>query len=130
MKTKLNKTILTQKKWIYNSLTETIRSNMKGCYKEAAAFEGPGTLKRMRDTIERHVESKKYMFEEAKNAMLEQLNDLKETVLRTLKKTMEESIEHSLKTEACSLPDVLEHLEMVKKHCDELNGDQDEKKNS
>ncbi|KAL3987099.1 choline-phosphate cytidylyltransferase [Sarotherodon galilaeus] len=33
MKTKLNKIIFTQKKWIYNSLTETIRSNMKGCYK-------------------------------------------------------------------------------------------------
>ncbi|XP_019211771.1 nuclear GTPase SLIP-GC [Oreochromis niloticus] len=33
MKAKLNKIILTQKKWIYNSLTETIRSNMKGCYK-------------------------------------------------------------------------------------------------
>ncbi|XP_063327898.1 nuclear GTPase SLIP-GC-like [Pelmatolapia mariae] len=127
MKTKLNKTILTQKKLIYNSLTETIRSNMKGCYKEAAAFEGPGTLKRMRDTIERHVESKMDMFEEAKSVMLKQLNDLKETVLRTLEKTMKESIEHSLKTEACSLPDVLEYLEMVKKHCDELNGGQDEK---
>uniref|UniRef100_A0A3P8NXR9 SCAN box domain-containing protein n=1 Tax=Astatotilapia calliptera TaxID=8154 RepID=A0A3P8NXR9_ASTCA len=130
MKTKLNKTILTQKKLIYNSLTETIKNNMKGCYEEAAAFEKKGTLNRMRDTIERHVESKKYMFEEAKNAMLEQLNDLKETVLRTLEETMEDSIEHSLKTEACSLPDVLEHLEMVKKHCDELNGNQDEKKNS
>ncbi|XP_039466979.1 nuclear GTPase SLIP-GC-like isoform X2 [Oreochromis aureus] len=127
MKTKLNKIILTQKKWIYNSLTDTIRNNMKGCYKEAAAFEGPGTLKRMRDTIERHVESKMDMFEEAKNAMLEQLNDLKETVLGTLEKTMKESIEHSLKTEACSLPDVLEYLEMVKKHYDELNGGQDEK---
>ncbi|XP_076739275.1 nuclear GTPase SLIP-GC isoform X2 [Maylandia zebra] len=128
MKTKLNKIILTQKKWIYNSLTETIKNNMKGCYEEAAAFEKKGTLKRMRDTIERHVESKMDMFEEAKNAMLEQLNDLKETVLRTLEETMEDSIEHSLKTEACSLPDVLEDLEMVKKHCDELNGDQDEKK--
>ncbi|XP_026004685.1 nuclear GTPase SLIP-GC-like [Astatotilapia calliptera] len=32
MKTKLNKTILTQKKLIYNSLTETIKNNMKGCY--------------------------------------------------------------------------------------------------
>ncbi|XP_019211774.1 nuclear GTPase SLIP-GC [Oreochromis niloticus] len=128
MKTKLNKIILTQKKLIYNSLTDTIRNNMKGCYKEAAAFKGTGTLKNMRDTIERHVESKMDMFEEAKNAMLKQLNDLKETVLRTLEKTMKESIEHSLKTEACSLPDVLEYLEMVKKHYDELNGGQDEKK--
>ncbi|XP_035763944.1 nuclear GTPase SLIP-GC-like [Neolamprologus brichardi] len=104
MKTKLNKTILTQKKLIYNSLTETIKDNMKECYKEAAAFTGKGTLKNMRDTIERHVHSKMDMFEEAKNVMLELLNDLKETVLRTLEKTMKDSIEHSLKSEACSLP--------------------------
>ncbi|XP_013129755.1 nuclear GTPase SLIP-GC isoform X1 [Oreochromis niloticus] len=128
MKTKLNKTILTRKKLIYNSLTETIKDNMKECYKEAAAFTGKGTLKNMRDTIERHVHSKMDMFEEAKYVMLEQLNDLKETVLRTLEKTMKESIEHSLKPEACSLPDVSEHLEVVKKHDDELNGTQDEKK--
>ncbi|XP_039467409.1 nuclear GTPase SLIP-GC-like isoform X2 [Oreochromis aureus] len=128
MKTKLNKTILTRKKLIYNSLTETIKDNMKECYKEAATFTGKGTLKNMRDTIERHVHSKMDMFEEAKNVMLEQLNDLKETVLRTLEKTMKESIEHSLKPEACSLPDVSEHLEVVKKHDDELNGTQDEKK--
>ncbi|XP_039906143.1 nuclear GTPase SLIP-GC-like isoform X4 [Simochromis diagramma] len=120
IKAKLNKTILTQKKLIYNSLTETIKDNMKKCYREAAAFEGRGTLKKMRHTIERHVHSKKYMFEEAKNVMLEQLSDLKETVLRTLKKTMKESIDFSLKTEACSLPDVSDHLQVVKKHYDEL----------
>ncbi|CAI5675407.1 unnamed protein product [Oreochromis niloticus] len=128
MKTKLNKTILTQKKLIYNSLTETIKDNMKECYKEAAAFTGKGTLKNMRDTIEKHVHSKMDMFEEAKNIMLEQLNDLKETVLRTLEKTLKESIEHSLKPEACSLPDVSEHFEVVKKHYDELKGIQDENK--
>uniref|UniRef100_A0A3P8RGT1 Dynamin N-terminal domain-containing protein n=1 Tax=Astatotilapia calliptera TaxID=8154 RepID=A0A3P8RGT1_ASTCA len=125
VKTKLNKTILTQKKFIYNSLTETIKNNMKECYKEAAAFTGKGTLKRMRDTIERHVESKKYMFEDTKNVMLKQLNDLKETVLTTLEETMKKSIKHSLKTEACLLPDVSEHLEVVKKHYDELYGGQD-----
>ncbi|XP_005454936.1 nuclear GTPase SLIP-GC-like isoform X2 [Oreochromis niloticus] len=128
IKAKLNKTILTQKKLIYNSLTETIKDNMKKCYREAAAFEGRGTLKKMRHTIERHVHSKKCMFEEAKNVMLEQLSDLKETVLRTLEKTMKESIDFSLKTEACSLPDVSDHLQVVKKHYDELHGGQDEKK--
>ncbi|XP_039467637.1 nuclear GTPase SLIP-GC-like isoform X2 [Oreochromis aureus] len=127
IKAKLNKTILTQKKLIYNSLTETIKDNMKKCYREAAAFEGRGTLKKMRHTIERHVHSKKCMFEEAKNVMLEQLSDLKETVLRTLEKTMKESIDFSLKTEACSLPDVSDHLQVVKKHYDELHGGQDEK---
>ncbi|XP_025760017.1 nuclear GTPase SLIP-GC [Oreochromis niloticus] len=129
IKTKLNKTILTQKKLIYKSLTETIKNNMKEGYKEAASFQGPGTLKNMRDTVERHVHSKMDMFEEAKSVMLKQLNDLKETVLRTLKETMKESIEHSLKTEACSLPDVSEHLEVVKKHYDELHDGQDEKNN-
>ncbi|KAL3987086.1 F-box protein 15 [Sarotherodon galilaeus] len=128
IKAKLNKTILTQKKLIYNSLTETIKDNMKKCYREAAAFEGRGTLKKMRHTTERHVHSKKCMFEEAKNVMLEQLSDLKETVLRTLENTMKESIDFSLKTEACSLPDVSDHLQVVKKHYDELHGGQDEKK--
>ncbi|XP_026004680.1 nuclear GTPase SLIP-GC-like [Astatotilapia calliptera] len=127
IKAKLNKIILTQKKLMYNSLTETIKDNMKECYKEAAAFKGPGTLKNMRDAIERHVESKMDMFEEAKNAMLEQLDDLKKTILMTLEETMKKSIEHSLKTEACLLPDVSKHLEVVKRHCDELIGSQDEK---
>lgn len=92
LKTKLNKMILERKKKIYSSLTETIEDNMQKCYKgtkddvqpgtiikvihknwfetvfcfivEAAKISGKDTLKKMRETIEKHVrESKHIMFE-------------------------------------------------------------------
>uniref|UniRef100_A0A3P8SKJ2 Dynamin N-terminal domain-containing protein n=1 Tax=Amphiprion percula TaxID=161767 RepID=A0A3P8SKJ2_AMPPE len=121
IKTKLNKIIREHKKTIYNSLTETIVEKMLDCYKRAAAFSGPDSLKYMRDTILEHVQvSKDMMFEEAKAAMLKLLNDLKDDILEKLEKTMRESIELSLKTDDNSIPDVPTELEMVKRYYDEL----------
>ncbi|XP_051797131.1 nuclear GTPase SLIP-GC-like isoform X3 [Acanthochromis polyacanthus] len=121
MKTKLNKTVRERKKTIYNSLTETIEKTMLDCYKRAAEFSGPDSLKYMRDTILEHVRvSKDMMFEEAKAAMLKLLNDLKEEILKTLQETLEESIELSLKTDDNSIPDVPDELEKVLKYYNEL----------
>ncbi|XP_008303971.1 nuclear GTPase SLIP-GC-like isoform X7 [Stegastes partitus] len=121
IKTKLKEIIWVNKKAIYNSLTETIEEKMLPCYKKAAAFSGDQTLKYMRDTIAEHVRvSKNTMFEEAKAVMLNQLNVLKEKILKTLQETMKESIELSLKTDDNSIPDVPEELEKVKKYYDEL----------
>uniref|UniRef100_A0A3P8SCE3 Dynamin N-terminal domain-containing protein n=1 Tax=Amphiprion percula TaxID=161767 RepID=A0A3P8SCE3_AMPPE len=121
IKTKLNKIIRERKKTIYNSLTETIVEKMLDCYKRAAAFSGPDSLKYMRDTILEHVQvSKDMMFEEAKAAMLKLLNDLKDDILKKLEKTMRESIELSLKTDDNSIPDVPTELEMVKRYYNEL----------
>ncbi|XP_039467630.1 nuclear GTPase SLIP-GC-like isoform X2 [Oreochromis aureus] len=120
IKAKLNKTIRTQKKDVYNSVTQKIKETMEECYIKAAAFRGPGTLNNMRETIERHVHSNKGMFEQAKNTMLEKLNALMQCILVTLQKTMMESIELSLKTDNGSLPDFSAELSMVKENYDKL----------
>uniref|UniRef100_A0A8P4G836 Dynamin N-terminal domain-containing protein n=1 Tax=Dicentrarchus labrax TaxID=13489 RepID=A0A8P4G836_DICLA len=127
MKTKLNKITRERKKTIYSSLTTTIEEAMKECYQKAADFKGKDSLKNMRDTIEKHVhDSKNIMFQQAKNEMLNQLRDLKEHVLDTLEKTMQKSIELSLKTDGDTIPDVTVELAEVKKCYDELKGSPDE----
>ncbi|XP_030591891.1 nuclear GTPase SLIP-GC-like [Archocentrus centrarchus] len=126
IKAQVNKTILTQKKIIYNSLTETVEKNMKKGYEDAAEIIGEGALKKMRKTIETHVYSNKKMYEEAKETLLMKMNDLKATILKELKETMKYSIKLSLKTDTCQLPDVSKHLQSVKKHYHELKRSQDE----
>ncbi|XP_030591984.1 nuclear GTPase SLIP-GC-like [Archocentrus centrarchus] len=120
IKVKLNKIIRKEKKNIYNSLTETIEKVMGESYSKAAAFRGPGTLNNMRETIERHVHSNKHMFGLAKNTTLDKLYDLLTRILKMLHEAMKESIELSLKTNDCSLPDVSTELVMVKNHYNEL----------
>nr|XP_020444826.1 nuclear GTPase SLIP-GC-like [Monopterus albus] len=121
IKTKLNKTIRERKKTIYNGLVEKIEETMQECYKKAADFRGRGSLQQMRDTLQVYVHvSKNTMFEEAKAAMLNQLNELKEEILDELEKTLTEAIELSLKTDDYSIPDVSDELEKVKNHYSEL----------
>ncbi|KAM9391603.1 nuclear GTPase SLIP-GC-like [Pholidichthys leucotaenia] len=118
VKAKLYKNILKGKKEIYSSLTETIQENMQEAYKKAAEIRGKGALKKMRVTIENHMKSNKEMFELAKNALLEKLNNLQGEISKTLKQTLQESIEFSLNTEDYSLPDVSRNFDMVKKYYD------------
>ncbi|CAI5675413.1 unnamed protein product [Oreochromis niloticus] len=120
IKAKLNRMMRKQKKRVYSSLTETIEDIMEEGYKKAAEFEGEGMLYCMRETIKNHVHSKKDMFEQAKNTMLEKLHSLMVNILEILEKIMKESIERSFKTDGSSLPDVSTELEMVKKYCDQL----------
>ncbi|XP_030591960.1 nuclear GTPase SLIP-GC-like [Archocentrus centrarchus] len=120
IKAKINKIIRKEKKKIYNSLTETIEKVMEESYSKAAAFRGDGMLNNMRETIERHVHSNKHMFGLAKKTMLVKLIALRKHILETLRKTMKESIELSLKTNDCSLPDVSAELVTVKNHYDKL----------
>uniref|UniRef100_A0A669EBY2 Nuclear GTPase SLIP-GC-like n=1 Tax=Oreochromis niloticus TaxID=8128 RepID=A0A669EBY2_ORENI len=123
---KLNRIIQKQMKKVYSSLTETVENIMEEGYKKALAFTGEDTLYNMRETIKNHVHSKKDMFEQAKNTMLEKLHDLMVYVLETLEKTMKESIGLSFKAEECLLPDVSTELKMVKKHYDLLVGTPDD----
>ncbi|KAM9392886.1 nuclear GTPase SLIP-GC-like isoform 2-T2 [Pholidichthys leucotaenia] len=120
VKAKLHKNILKSKKEIYSSLTETIQENMQEAYKKAAEISGKSALQKMRDTIENHMKSNKEMFELAKNAMLEKLNNLQEEISKTLKKTLQDSIEFSLNTEDDSLPDVSRNFDRVKKYYDTI----------
>ncbi|XP_004559419.3 nuclear GTPase SLIP-GC isoform X2 [Maylandia zebra] len=120
IKAKLNRMMRKQKKRVYSSLTETIEDIMEEGYKKAAEFEGEGMLYWMRETIKNHVHSKKDMFEQAKNTMLEKLHSLMVNILEILEKIMKESIESSFKTDGSLLPDVSTELEMVKKYYDQL----------
>ncbi|XP_019213455.1 nuclear GTPase SLIP-GC isoform X1 [Oreochromis niloticus] len=126
MKAKLNRIIRKQKKRVYSSLTETIENIMEEGYKKAAEFRGEGMLYCMRETIKNHVHSKKDMFEQAKNTMLEKLHDLTENIREILEKTTKESIKCSFKTDGSLLPDVSTELDMVKKHYDQLAGTPDD----
>ncbi|XP_039681442.1 nuclear GTPase SLIP-GC-like isoform X2 [Perca fluviatilis] len=127
VKTKLNKVIRERKKTIYSSLTTTIEEFMQECYDKAAEFRGEGSLKNMRDMIEKHVrDAKNIMFERAKDEMMNQLRDLMEEILEDLEKTMQESIVLSLSTDGDSIPDVTEELQMVKSHYNELMGNPNE----
>ncbi|KAM4717665.1 nuclear GTPase SLIP-GC-like [Anableps anableps] len=122
LKTKLNKIIRDSKKQIYMSLTKTAEEIMKECYEKAVQFRGKNTLQNIRETIQQHVHNfQNTMFEKAKNVMLELLLKLMVEILGLLEKNMMESIELSLKTEDCSIPDVSTELVMVQKLCEELN---------
>ncbi|KAL3053755.1 hypothetical protein OYC64_006140 [Pagothenia borchgrevinki] len=127
MKTNLNKLIRERKKTIYSSLTTTIEETMKPCYDRAKEIRGEGTLKNMRETIEKHVDgSKNVMFAQAKDAMMKQLRDLMLEILEKQCNMMQESIELSLKTDGVSIPDVSVELELVKKYYNELTGSPDD----
>ncbi|XP_047428433.1 nuclear GTPase SLIP-GC-like [Mugil cephalus] len=120
IKTNLISIIRNEKKAIYSSLTETIEMTMKDCYERAAGFTGKGTLKKMRDTVGRHVQdSKDVMFDRAKNIMLYQLNQLKENILETMETTMKKAMKVSLKSDDFSFPDVSAELgEVMKRYID------------
>ncbi|KAJ4921871.1 hypothetical protein JOQ06_024406 [Pogonophryne albipinna] len=125
MKTELNKIIRDRKKTIYSSLTTKIEEEMKPCYDEAKLFEGEGTLRNMRETIEEHLHlSKDVMFDHAKDTMMKQLRDLMSEIPEKLKSTMQKSIVRSLETYGVSqsLPDVSEELGEVDKHYNDLMG--------
>ncbi|KAK2886831.1 hypothetical protein Q8A73_020777 [Channa argus] len=126
IKTELSKYIREKKKKIYNSLTETIQDTMQKCYEETAGFTGPGTLENMRKTLEKHVcDSKNIMFKQAKYAMLEQLKELMDYVLKKLDKTLKESIELS-QTDDQSLADISAQLVQVEKYYHHLKDGTDQ----
>ncbi|KAK2893848.1 hypothetical protein Q8A73_016332 [Channa argus] len=73
---------------------------------EAAQCQGKDMLKKMRETIENHVNnSKNVMFEEAKKVMLDNLGKLMEEIVKTLESTLKEAITLSLRTDGYSVPD-------------------------
>ncbi|MED6255808.1 hypothetical protein ATANTOWER_015302 [Ataeniobius toweri] len=122
LKTNLCKKICDSKKLVYMSLTKTVEEIIQECCEKAPQFRGKNTLQNMRQTIQKHVHTfKNTMFEKAKDVMLEQLQKLMVDVVGDLEKNMMASIEPSLKTEDCSIPDVSTELAMVQKLYDELN---------
>ncbi|KAK7940372.1 hypothetical protein WMY93_003698 [Mugilogobius chulae] len=123
VKTKLCKDIRDRKKIIYSSLSETVKETMEESYKKAATFSGPGSLDKMRRTVEmRLYDVKEKMFDDAKDKVLTELKDLMNDVYTQLKDTLQESIELSLKTDDHSIPDFERQFSKVKKYLDKLTG--------
>ncbi|XP_041633947.1 nuclear GTPase SLIP-GC-like [Cheilinus undulatus] len=121
IKTQLHKDIRESKKKIYNSLTETVEEKMLPCYQDAQQCEGRGSLKNMRNIIERHVDANKSnIFKEASDKMLGDLQILVEHILKKLKEDMQKAIEYSLTTDSQSLPDVEEDLKKVTEYYEKL----------
>ncbi|XP_072224613.1 nuclear GTPase SLIP-GC-like [Leuresthes tenuis] len=119
-KQNINKIIRDRKKNVYISLTETIEESMRESYERAAHITGEGSLEKMRNEIYSHLKNSINMFERAKAVLLEQLNDLMVYILEILEETMKESIEHSLKMDDHSIPDIFEDWARVQKFIDEL----------
>ncbi|KAM4531394.1 nuclear GTPase SLIP-GC-like [Odontesthes bonariensis] len=123
MKKNLNLLIRDRKKVVYNSLMEKIEEIMQECYKEAAKAEGKGMLKKMRETMERHVrKSENIMFDQAKDVLLNQLKALMVDILNTLEKTLKKSTELSFRTDDHSIPDVSDDFLEVEKLYYQLRG--------
>uniref|UniRef100_A0A8C6TL55 Nuclear GTPase SLIP-GC-like n=1 Tax=Neogobius melanostomus TaxID=47308 RepID=A0A8C6TL55_9GOBI len=121
LKVRLIKIVRNRKKMIYSSLTQTVEETMQECYKQAAAFSGKGSLDKMRLTIENYIDDvKDTIFVHAKEAMLNQLKQLMEEVVRILSETFQKSVELSLREDDNSIPDISNEFEEVMKHYNEL----------
>ncbi|XP_040927720.1 nuclear GTPase SLIP-GC-like isoform X2 [Betta splendens] len=121
IKTKLHQIIRDEKRKVYSSLTEMIEEAMKDGYKEARKFRGEGSLQKMRKKLEDHLHlSKNIMFKEAKDAMLQKLQNLMDKIQTELEDHLNKSIELSLKTDDHSIPDFSEELELVNKYYKDL----------
>ncbi|KAL0993419.1 hypothetical protein UPYG_G00107600 [Umbra pygmaea] len=115
LKTKLICDLLDEKKKIYGSLSENIKTSMHISYARAAENTGKGTLKRMKDELRQHVQTEN-IFQKAKDAMLASLNKLKKHILSELERELQQSIEISLKTpNSTFLPDITEDYINIKK---------------
>ncbi|XP_029924304.1 nuclear GTPase SLIP-GC-like isoform X2 [Myripristis murdjan] len=123
LKMELNDGIRERKKHIYNSLEESIRASMQPCYDDAARDSGTGTLRRMRDTIQTHLQaSNGRMFNEAKEDMLRQLRSLMDWIQKTVEDKLEKSMTLSLRTDDTCIPDVSDEYDKLRRFHEALTG--------
>ncbi|XP_074845171.1 nuclear GTPase SLIP-GC-like [Carettochelys insculpta] len=82
----LEREILRKKMDIYQSLPLSIESNLQPYYKEAAQVKGTGSLQKMQNILKENIEKEtdNGMFEEAKQKMTLQLQELKEYIVGKL----------------------------------------------
>ncbi|KAL0993418.1 hypothetical protein UPYG_G00107580 [Umbra pygmaea] len=114
LKAKLVFDLITKKKEIYFTLSNSIKDSMKVSYRRAAAYKGLESLKKMTEELHQHAK-KEHIFEKAKDDMLDQLTKLKDHIVMQLMFKIQESLEISLKTPNSSLlPDVTEDYNKIK----------------
>ncbi|XP_055754357.1 nuclear GTPase SLIP-GC-like isoform X2 [Salvelinus fontinalis] len=122
LKADLKHEIVQRKKEIYSSLVKSIMTSMLPSYTEASNVHGKGSLKRMQDILESHIESSKStMFHDAKGKMLTLLTKLSEYIVQEIRSKLKEAMKQSLHNEL-PLPDISEHYEIVKSAYEKMMG--------
>ncbi|CDQ86354.1 unnamed protein product [Oncorhynchus mykiss] len=122
LKADLKHEIIQRKKEIYSSLIKSIMTSMLPSYTEASNVHGKGSLKRMQDILESHIESSKStMFHDAKGKMLTLLTKLSEYIVQEIRSKLKEAMKQSLHNEL-PLPDISEHYEIVKSAHEKMTG--------
>ncbi|XP_016333322.1 nuclear GTPase SLIP-GC-like [Sinocyclocheilus anshuiensis] len=95
-KKKLKEEVVIRKKTIYTSIQTTIKTAMTSCYEEAAEYKGDGSLKRKQKKLLDDIESFKCnMFDNAKQEVLRQSDQLMGDIKEGLKSEIKTSIQHS-----------------------------------
>ncbi|XP_036436252.1 nuclear GTPase SLIP-GC-like [Colossoma macropomum] len=106
LKTALKQDIVEQKKEIYTSLSESIKTTMLPCYRRAATKSGKGSMKEKQEILLHHIKlSKSKMFQKAKKKMLEELRTTLNYTVEEIRTGLTESMEYSL-LNTSTLPDM------------------------
>ncbi|XP_076867133.1 nuclear GTPase SLIP-GC-like isoform X4 [Brachyhypopomus gauderio] len=118
MKVMLKQQVLQQKKRIYASLAESIKTSMLPCYQRAAAVSGTGSMKKKQAILLDHIESSRSsMFQNAQEDLLKMFEDeMNEPLMEIINKRLREAMDNSLYSEN-TLPhiDVSDEIKELKK---------------
>ncbi|XP_074845170.1 nuclear GTPase SLIP-GC isoform X2 [Carettochelys insculpta] len=119
----LEKEILKKKMDIYQSLPLSIQSNLQPYYKEAAQVKGTGSLQKMQNILRENIEKEtdNGMFEEAKQKMTLQLQELKEYIVGKLKKDISTMLKLALSHRE-ELPETLPDFQNEYKEIEQIHG--------
>ncbi|XP_076867128.1 nuclear GTPase SLIP-GC-like isoform X3 [Brachyhypopomus gauderio] len=91
LKARIKLDVVDQKKKIYESLSESIKTTMKPSYEKAAAESGTGSMKRKQDILLSHISSSKSeMFQKARQEMLKLVKMMRNTVVEEMERTLKE----------------------------------------
>ncbi|KAL6463380.1 hypothetical protein MHYP_G00277710 [Metynnis hypsauchen] len=97
LKTMLKHEIVKQKKRIYASLHESIKSTMQPCYQSAAAITGPGSMRKRQKMLLNHIDSSKSeIFQKAQKEMCGLVENTLHFTVDEIKARLLKSMGHSL----------------------------------
>ncbi|XP_048036450.1 nuclear GTPase SLIP-GC-like [Megalobrama amblycephala] len=113
----LKEEVVNRKKKIYTSIHETIKSAMAPYYEEAAQEKGEGCLRRKQKKLLDAIDTlKSLMFENAKQEVLKQSDELMDYIKKNLESVLKTSIQHSFaQTSKITLLDVSSEVIMLER---------------
>ncbi|KAM4598639.1 nuclear GTPase SLIP-GC-like isoform 1-T2 [Polymixia lowei] len=117
LKTKLKEDIVREKKKIFRTIKDSIQTSMLPAYEKAAEMKGTGSMKKMQDILEQHIETEKEtMFLVARKSMLDHLEKLGNDIINELATELQKAITQPLDASSSELPDVSEYYHKMKNH--------------